>query len=55
MRAISKNDNFISIAVEEGERVTLKGTSGGEVSITFPDECILNCYRKNVVKPLVVE
>jgi hypothetical protein len=54
MRAVNKSENFISLAVEEGETLTIAGRDGTQLSIAFPEECLFNCYRKNVSKPLQI-
>lgn len=51
-REVTKKDNFISIAVAEGEKVTM--AVDGEIVSTFtvPYDCHINTYVKRENKPL---
>jgi len=52
MRVINRSDGFISLAVEEGETITISNGTNN-IRMSFPEECILNCYRKNVSKAII--
>lgn len=55
MKVISKTDNFVSLAIQDGEAVTLKGSEGGELTMRVESECILNVYRKAKISPIQFE
>lgn len=53
MKVIEKKDNFFSIAVKSGERMTIADDKGVIIlSVVASEDCLINAYRKIDFAPL---